>query len=581
MKKLKFAIFICSLSLLVIPLSQSIGLQAASAEDELDSMAESMLLGNVNGDSDFDVRDLIQFKKYCSDVEGTTQFTVEAADCNSDGAISTEDLPSVKEFLLAGKTDTLWRTAFTDEDGELLQVSYVRENTQPNYSSVPQKSSDLQYHYSFAGWLAGAEVYQTENLPVAVKATNYQANYEKAYNIYDTQATSGNAIYPRILRLNNGNYFLTSDYKYATSSDGIHFGSYTSWTSGSSNKLKYNPVSGEYDLTDCANAQPMLLSDGRVAVFFRANNTAAGYSSIRMIVGDEYGKNFGDPITLLENYYEGSTENRGMWEPYGIILKDGTLAVYVSCDIRGTTAYIDTEGNVVIPANTGLVCEYGNGQTTQNILVLTVEEQNDTFVTTNTSIVSNGKAHNSRDGMSVITQLADGSYAMVIEATCERANYPMVVQVLCSEDGKTWGDPITILRPKTTGNSMAAPYITTLPDGRVAVSCCTQEGYSGYEATTTDMKNRVQRVFISKEAVSKDSTDIEWEELNYRDYPENEYSIFGGVSYIDGRLYLFAQKGTNASDGTSTSAPVLLNYILYQYQDSGADNGTWTPDIIL
>ncbi len=294
-------------------------------------------------------------------------------------------------------------------------------------------------------------------------------------------------------------------------------------------------------------------------IFFRANNTDVGYSSIRMIVGDAEGANFGEPLTLLENY-DATKSGGGMWEPYGVLLEDGTIAVYVSCDIRGTSDYVVEEKTVVSANSENLVCTSAQ----QNILLITLTEESGTFVPSTPSIVCDGVTRNARDGMSVITQLTDGNYAMVIETNYEGTTYPMVIQILYSQDGKEWTEPTTILRASTEGKKMAAPYITTLPDGRIAVSCCSQEGYNGdITSTKSDMYNRVQRVYISQGTVSYGTSDIELKELVYRTYPENEYSIFGGVSYINGRLYLFTGRGENTSAEVNTSKGALINYILY------------------
>lgn len=561
MNKLKSVIFICCVSLLAGILPVGIPLKV-SAED---SMPDSMLLGDVNGDLSFNVRDLVRFKKYCSAPESISDFIGEAADCDGDGEISVKDVVSVRKLLLSDEAVRIWRTSFFDDDGSHLQTSYVRQSTPPVLKAVPQKSPDPQYTYSFAGWSDGEEIYQRDALPAVSGAVSYTAIYEKNYNLYQAKVSDAAAVYPRLLQLSNGNYFLTADTKYAVSSDGSNFGSYTSFLT---EELKYDPVTETADLV-CANAQPMLLSDGRVAVFFRANNVnGSGYSSIRMVVGNKYGKNFGEPVTLIENYNP-TLSNGGLWEPYGVILEDGTLAVYVSCDIRATEAY----GS--IPAHENLVCE----STQQNILLITLAEENGSFIPSEPRIISSGVTHKSRDGMSVITQLEDGSYAMVIEATCERPAYPMVIQILYSRDGYEWTEPVTILRSQNVGNNRAAPYIITLPDGRIAVSCCTQEGYSGYPASVAS-GNRVQRVFISKDPVAYGSTVIEFEELIYREYPENEYSVFGGVSYINGRLYMFSGSGINDENGQSSSKEMLLYYILYQYPIAGEDYGIWTDDII-
>lgn len=567
MNRLKSVIFLCCVSLLTGILPVGLLLQAAAG----DSIPDSMLLGDVNGDRSFDVRDLVHYKKYCAAPESISDFIGEAADCDGDGEISVKDVISVRKLLLSDEAVRLWRTSFFDDDGNLLQTSYVRQNTSPVLKAVPQKSRDPQYTYCFGGWSDGEEIYQTNALPAVSGAVSYRAVYEKNYNVYQAKGSGAAAGYPRLLQLSNGNYFLTADTKYAVSSDGINFGSYTSFLT---DELKYDPVTGKADLA-CANAQPMLLGDGRVAVFFRASNADIGYSSIRMIVGNKYGKNFGNPVTLMENY-DSALSGGGIWEPYGIILKDGTLAVYVSCDIRGTEAY----GS--IPAHENLVCPRNETTKTtrQNILLITLAEEKGSFVPSKPCIVSDGVAHDSRDGMSVIAQLADGSYAMVIEATSERDQYAFVIQMLYSQDGYTWTEPQTIIRPQKTGNNCAAPYITALPDGRIAVSCCTTEGYRGYRPGSGS-GYKVQRVFISKDPVSYGSPDIEFEELIYREYPENEYSIFGGVSYINGRLYMFSGSGINDENGKSTSKEALLYYILYQYPVAGEDYGTWTDDIIL
>ena len=101
MKKniLKISAFILSLALLA-----SLSLICASAEnitgvdDGNISFATDYVKGDVNSDDNADVKDLVRLKKYVAQ----TEYNINklAADINNDGKINSEDLTSMRQYLL-------------------------------------------------------------------------------------------------------------------------------------------------------------------------------------------------------------------------------------------------------------------------------------------------------------------------------------------------------------------------------------------------------------------------------------------------------------------------------------------------
>ena len=112
--------------------------------------------------------------------------------------------------------------------------------------------------------------------------------------------------------------------------------------------------------------------------------------------------------------------------------------------------------------------------------------------------------------MQSISQLSDGTYVMTVESNKHYfanyyggTKYPFVIDLFFSEDGITWTDPTTIAKAPNAGYYCAAPWVDTLPDGRIVVSYQTDEHRSEPLTDNTNSHTKHQmKVLVSKSAVS-------------------------------------------------------------------------------
>ena len=237
------------------------------------------------------------------------------------------------------------------------------------------------------------------------------------------------------------------------------------------------------------------------------NSRSKCYTSLHVNVSYDEGRTWKYHSKIVENTMSNKSNNRGYWEPYlGII--NGKLTVFYANDI--------TSGSW------------------QNIESLTWNGTS----WTNKKIISNGKNHNSRDGMPSWIKLSNGSYALVIESTkYQNKNHPFVIQMLTSRDGINWSSPKDIYIPKGNGSRAAAPGIAELANGQIVVSFQTDEDSNrkGNDYTIcktiysegTKVENITTSNFSKSERVF-DSTSGMWPGINYND---GWLYIAGGSKY--------------------------------------------------
>ncbi len=288
-----------------------------------------------------------------------------------------------------------------------------------------------------------------------------------------------------------------------------------------------------------ANANIVVMKDGSYMVAFRAHTAGdkydAFYSSIRYCISRDNGKTWSADTIVAENNHQGS-QFTGFWEPHMIYIKDGRLAMYYASDCIGGTA----EGYPFVKS-----------MSYQHIIMHIYDEQNGKFG--EPIIASNGENHNSRDGMPVVCKLSDGSYAMVIESSSMKSKYSFIVQILFSEDGISWSAPRNIWVPAVVKNYAGAPFIVTLPDGRIAVSFQATEG-SGTTIANNNVNNSVMNVIISNKAVvyaDKDTiTQNDFERVYFNPIDtelKNAYSVWPAMHVHNGKLYCSADLGVCTS----------------------------------
>ncbi|MBQ7171711.1 MAG: exo-alpha-sialidase [Clostridia bacterium] len=302
---------------------------------------------------------------------------------------------------------------------------------------------------------------------------------------------------------------------------------------------------GKKTLTS-SNANVFELKDGTLMAACRAH-TAKGsspfYSSIRFALSSDGGRTWSETKIVAENTYQGD-KFTGFWEPHMIYLPDGRLGIYYASDCIGGSA----KGYPFV-----------SSMTYQNIILHLYDETTATFG--DPIVASDGEKHNSRDGMPVLATLSDGSMAMVIESSHDRKNYPFVIRILFSEDGIRWSDPKTIYAPTITNHYAGAPYIVTLPDGRIAVSCQATQ-YSGTTAGEDNVHNSIMNVLISKNKVTYADRDTigtaDFEKVLVNPFTTTDFAVWPSMAFYRDKLYCFAQGGTVGADGKSASNGLYL-----------------------
>ncbi len=295
------------------------------------------------------------------------------------------------------------------------------------------------------------------------------------------------------------------------------------------------------DTLSFANANVIQYGDGDIMVAYRAhsptNSKKNFYTSIRYQISKDGGKTFGEPVIVVE-YQRNDTDFKGFWEPHMVILPDGRLAMYYANDCIG-------------PQNADY--PYVPSGAYQHIMVHVFDYETETF--DKGAIASNGVSHKSRDGMPVVCKLSDGGMAMVIEANCDK-NYKFIIQMMFSEDGIKWSDPVTVISPTKKDHYAGAPYVTLLPDGRLAVSCQATQ-YSGATMSSDAVQNSQMNVYISKEPITlKNCKEIN--ESSFVKVMENPLSmgvetrsVWPAMHVHNGWLICSADVGSNLSGGVS------------------------------
>jgi len=267
----------------------------------------------------------------------------------------------------------------------------------------------------------------------------------------------------------------------------------------------------------CANVN-FYAFDGRLYMAYRAigDQDDGFYTSLQVSVSEDSGRSWRHHSTICE-YLEASHKTKGVWEPcLGEI--DGNLVCFYANDHPSVTSM-------------------------QNIESLTW----DGTAWSNRTVISNGKNHNSRDGMPVWIRLESGGYAMVIESSHERnSGHPFVIRLLLSDDGKKWSEPKTVYVPTTSGSKAGAPGIVELPTGQLVISFQTDEDATAKGDSTSVMKTIISDGTVYRKLTTSSFTPSD----NVFGTPDGEHSTWSGIWYGEG--YLYAAAGTRS--GSSLNA---------------------------
>lgn len=251
---------------------------------------------------------------------------------------------------------------------------------------------------------------------------------------------NGGVWYPRLLKLNNNDILASFDTNagggntrimLSRSTDGGH-----TWSPA---------IQAAADSSgNVGNGQMLQLPNGEIWLSYRL--VVQSGSIYNTYLKTKKSTDGGSTWSDLTNGQIGSaTANsfKGLWEPH-LQMLGNTIAVYYADDSPATVG------------NTGL----------QKLIMKTWTGNG----WSGEIIVSDGVAAGSRDGMPVITQMANGQYILVLEAT-DVAGHPFVIKYKISSDGYNWNVPRqTLYVPSKAGKKAGAPFVVKLGDGRLLAS---------------------------------------------------------------------------------------------------------------
>lgn len=439
--------------------------------------------------------------------------------------------------------------------------------------------------------IIGAALLLAAVLSLSVFAAAYSSVVWEAESPSQTSLRRGG--YPRMEMLGDGTLLLCHGEYVSRSIDGGK-----TWTAFRpfSYPATYKAETGTVHALTRTNHQPFVLrgkgKDGKDLVMvayrchtknFSAKTIGEFYTSLRIATSTDGGVTFGEEQILIEATCSRRTSDsqtvaeacsfRGFWEPMLISLDADTVALYYADDLSVTPEYSAYRQQIRY-----LLYDVPSGTWSSEPHVAIDGETR-----TNSRL-------GSRDGMPAVTRLSDGSFAMVIEAhdysarsyiaqdgTATAKGYATSVVTLArSRDGKTWSNDaaIPIIAPSDTmtagslanAHSCAAPYIATLPDGRVVVTCQTNEGYSGVTPPSSARKGNLI-VAVSNAPLTYDSalaytTGGISESFTALPSPfervESGYQIWNSVAFFGDSLYVMSQTAINGADGAVTSAAVRV-----------------------
>ena len=300
-------------------------------------------------------------------------------------------------------------------------------------------------------------------------------------------------------------------------------------------------------------------------------------ANINYLTSKDGGKSWSEIKTICTSNAPNSTTYGGLWEPT-IYRIDGKLRVYYSCDV------VKYGRGVILNPGTGYervdsTFPYSESIVTQNIVMHELDESTGAwgggvavFSGFSDSLTEDygypAGVVKMRAGMQSISRLNDGTYVMSVETTKLRDwgkyggyNFPMVIDVCFSRDGVNWTEPRTVAQGHADGYTSAAPWVVTLPDGRIAISFQTDDDHD--EPMPTEAGNWKQlHVVVSNEAVSyEDAAAISINDFTrYRPFDVYNSDVtfnYWNSLFIDGYT-LYAVGNHNTNDKTVTKAKGLL-----------------------
>lgn len=403
-----------------------------------------------------------------------------------------------------------------------------------------------------------------------------------AIEFTDVVCVRESGTYPRMTALKNGalEYYYESGFKYTLDSAlTFNTASDKSATSTTENAASTHTVGNDTHTLTRANQHALELSDGTMMLAYRShskeNVNGKFYTSIRVMTRSNYTGVYGNEQVVIESVYSSvSGDRRGYWEPFLIQLDDTTVAMYYADDLT--------------PADGGV---------NQYIMVVLYDIRTGTWG--EPAIAVNKDKTMGREGMPMVACLTDGSYVMAVESHCmqQSEKHIFVVRLWFSSDGFTWDKDVVVAAPAKsyyffqTGLEYwcAAPCVTVLPDGRIAVSY--QDNYANSEKrdyiNTDKSYNATPCLILSNDKVTYENASnlssaskgisssftslslnlTEHESIKGTDHENDIYGVWNSTFYANGYLYYCSAVGYNTS---TTAKKTLGTYVCRALVDASA-----------
>ena len=429
--------------------------------------------------------------------------------------------------IIIGSTDRTESVALTEPLQEHEWCVAVRDQ-RVYITGKTDKALASALQYFTAEYLEGKETVTLK------KDTYFVGNrFLQLFRDGETVRVHSGGSYPRIYQLRDGTLLYGIDgLCFRSEDDGL------TWSAGVDYRRNHQVVGedgGTYTL-GCANTAFYEMEDGTLLVAYRATGHVKADNSLfctKILVSQsaDGGRTWSAHSTMCE-YYDDEGQFKGTWEPHFGLL-NGVLTCFYANDSR-----------TVIPEPYQYI-EY--------VQWIDGEWKNRT-------VVADGVAHDSRDGMPVWQQLSDGRYVCAIEGWLPDSS-ALAIQLFYSDDGIHWSEPVTVYEAQN--GVCGAPYVVEIPGtNRLVVSFQTSENLEGNEPFS-----EVRMFSIVSDGTPIDQIGPENFSTaeNVFDTEPGKYSIWNGLYVTD--EYLYACTGTNGSTSGMLLKRVPLAEVLKKLEN--------------
>ncbi len=126
----------------------------------------ALTLGNANGDTATDIKDIVRIKRIVANAEAATS----AADLNGDGSVTVSDLVLLAKYIITAKKGMLaHNVTFKDADGTVLETITVPSGFKAVPTVIPTKNAD---GYDFENWDTSLASISADTVITAVYGTS-------------------------------------------------------------------------------------------------------------------------------------------------------------------------------------------------------------------------------------------------------------------------------------------------------------------------------------------------------------------------------------------------------------------------